>query len=208
MTANIKALLLAALCSVAAVSGAQACSVARVAGSEKMVPVEGRINQGLIDAAIRAEVNYHRCKAGLRALSRADGLTDVAAAHAKWMARSQSLSHKSQVAGQTTLKARMSSSGIRFRAGSENIGMVHRYAIDGTSFKIHGACSFSTYGGQPIGAHSYRSLASHVVKLWMASKGHRKNILDRKVSMLGSGAAFTAKAPYCGQIFVSQNFAG
>lgn len=202
--------ILALLFCAAAATGASACSVAKVAGADQLIRPEAGINQRLVDAAIRAEVNYHRCKAGRKPLSGSRALAKVASTHAMWMARAQTVSHKSGVAGQTTLRARMSSSGVRFKAGSENIGMVSRYALEGGPFKIRdaAACKFETYGGKPIGAHSYASLARSIVQIWVTSKGHRENMLDRRVSMLGSGAGFTAKAPHCGRFFLSQNFAG
>lgn len=197
----------AALVTLLAGAGAQACSVATVAGADSLIRPE-KINQKLIDATIRAEVNYHRCKRGLRQLSGSNGLAKVAATHAKWMARTRSVSHKSGVAGQGTLKARMSTSGVRFKAAAENIGMVHRFALEGAPFKIAGNCQFATYGGQPIGAHSYASLARQAVTLWVNSKGHRENILNRRVKLTGAGAGFAANAPYCGQFFLAQDFAG
>ncbi len=202
---------LAAFVVLSAAGSSSACSRASVAGAEAMVQPGSGINVALVDAAILSELNYQRCKAGRGALSANAGLRDVAATHAKWMARTATVSHKSGVAGQSTLKARMSSSGVKFHAGSENIGMVHRYKIDGGAmFRIRdaGSCSFATSAGQPIGAHSYGSLARQMVDLWMASSGHRKNILDPKVSMVGSAAAFNANAPHCGQFYLSQNFAG
>src|SRR5690606_13092160 len=39
-------------------------------------------------------------------------------------------------------------------------------------------------------AHSYRSLAEEVVDEWMASEGHRANILDPRARQLGVGVAF------------------
>jgi uncharacterized protein YkwD len=189
---------------------ASACSRDTVSGANAVIDPRGGIDAALLDAAIRSELNYHRCKAGRSALSGNVGLRQVAGTHAKWMAKTATVSHQSGVAGQSTLKARMSTSGVKFRAGSENIGMVHRFRIDGQSFRIRdaGSCSFATQAGETIGAHSYGTLARHMVDLWMASSKHRKNILDPKVSMVGSAAGFNAKAPYCGQFFMSQNFAG
>jgi uncharacterized protein YkwD len=191
------------------VSAAYACARQGVSGAN--VAITGNaINQKLIDAAILSEVNYSRCKSGLNPLKSASGLRSVASNHAKWMARAGKISHKSGVAGQSTLRARMSSSGVNFSAGSENIGMVHRFQIDGSSFRIRdaGSCSFATNSGKAIPPHSYATLARSIVGYWMSSPGHRANILNRKVSLLGSGAAVRANAPYCGQIFISQNFAG
>ncbi|WP_347311182.1 CAP domain-containing protein [Defluviimonas sp. SAOS-178_SWC] len=189
---------------------AEACSRATVPGAQAPIRAEGRIDQGLIDKAIRAEVNYHRCRAGLAPLGEAGGLRKVAGQHAKWMARSRHLTHRSKTPGQATPVARLKASGLRFRAGSENIGQVARFQIDGRSFRIANAsaCGFLGGNGQSIPPHSYASLARTIVTLWMESSAHRRNILDRKVSRLGSGIGFDAKAPYCGNYYVSQTFAG
>ncbi|MDP1670019.1 CAP domain-containing protein [Phaeovulum sp.] len=189
---------------------AGACSLARVSGADVVVPASGRINEALIDAAIRAEVNYQRCRAGLSELAAAPGLAEAASTHAKWMARAQTMSHESKVPGQSSVLARLQSSGIDFRAGSENIGKIARYGIDGIHFRIRdaGACAFATQDGTAIGAHSYQSLARHIVTLWVNSPKHRTNMLDPKVRMVGSGAGYDPSAPYCGAFYVSQNYAG
>ena len=175
-----------------------------------LVPAKG-INQDLLETAIRTEVNFHRCRAGLPQVSDAgNGLTRQAHTHSKWMARTGQLAHKSTIAGSATLMQRIKKSGVRFRTGSENIGMVHRYQIDNRRFRILDAqsCSFATSDGQRLPAHSYATLARHIVTLWMGSPGHRKNILDRKVKAMSSAAAFDAKAQNCGRFWVTQNFIG
>lgn len=187
---------------------AAACPRAAVAGADAAIRPESRIDQALVDAAIRAEVNYQRCRAGLAPLAEAGGLRKVAGQHAKWMARASTLSHKSGTPGQGTTLARIKASGVKFRAGSENIGQIARFQIDGRSFAIAGACGFTAGNGQVIPPHSYSSLARTIVAYWMASSAHRHNILDRKVTRVGSGVGFDASAPYCGNYYVSQNFAG
>jgi uncharacterized protein YkwD len=189
---------------------AGACSLAAVPGAQAPIRAEARIDQGLVDAAIRAEINYYRCRAGLQSVAAAGGLRKVAGQHAKWMARSRSLSHRSKTPGQATPVARLKASGLRFHAGSENIGQIARFQIDGRSFRIADgtSCGFLSGNGRTIPPHSYASLAHTIVSLWMESAAHRRNILDRKVSRLGSGVGFDAKAPYCGNYYVSQSFAG
>ncbi|MGI9390053.1 MAG: CAP domain-containing protein [Boseongicola sp.] len=190
---------------------ADACSRNVSAKAAKIVVPSSRVNQSLLDDAIRNEVNFHRCRAGLRSLADAgSGLANQAKKHSSWMAKSQQLTHRSTVAGSATLKQRLKKSGLRYRTGAENIGMVHRYQIDNQRFKIvnSNTCQFTTYDGQPLPAHSYASLARHVVNLWMNSPGHRKNILSRKVTKMSSGVAFDPKARYCGRFWLTQNFVG
>ena len=192
-------------------TAADACSRnVSAKAAQTYVPAKN-INQSLLDDAIRVEVNYHRCRAGLSALGDAgNSLTEQAKKHSNWMARTQNLSHKSNVAGHATLSQRIKRSGVKFRTGAENIGMVHRYQIDNKRFRIidSSACKFATSEGQTLPAHSYASLARHSVNLWMQSPGHRKNILDRRMKAISSAGAFDGKSQYCGRFFLTQNFIG
>lgn len=190
---------------------ADACSRAVPAKATQLVVPTSRINQNLFDDAVRAEVNYHRCRAGLRPVGDAgNGVAKVARGHSNWMAARQILSHKSTVPGRSSLRQRIKSTGVSFRTGSENIGMVHRYQIDNRRFRIldSNSCKFATYDGQSLPAHSYASLARHIVQLWMDSPGHRKNILDGRVNKTAVAVAFDPNAQYCGRYWVTQNFIG
>ncbi len=211
---GMKIKLIAIACGAAALltaTAAEACTRDVPARAAQIVVPTQRINQNLFDDAVRAEVNYHRCRAGLRGVGEAgSGVVKVARGHSRWMASRQVLSHRSTVPGKASLSQRIKSSGVSFKTGSENIGMVHRYRIDNRRFRIldSASCRFSTYDGQPLPAHSYASLARHVVQLWMDSPGHRKNILDRKANRTAVAVAFDPKAKYCGRYWVTQNFIG
>lgn len=192
-----------------AATAASACTKSMPQGAGQAL-VPGQIDQAMLDAAVRAEVNYHRCRAGLRPLGPANSaLVQVAAAHSKWMARSGKLSHRSNVSGKASLKDRIRAANIRARAGAENIGMVHRYRIDGQRFRILDSqqCRFASQSGDPLPAHTYASLAQHAVGLWMGSSGHRRNILSPRVTQVSTAAAF-GNGQYCGRFFLTQNFVG
>lgn len=196
----------------AALSGvADACNRDISARAAQTIVPGARINQGLLDDAIRTEVNYHRCRIGLSKVGDAGrSLARQAERHSKWMARRQQLTHQSTVSGAATLEQRIRAAGVRFRSGSENIGMVHRYQIDNRRFKILNSsqCQFATQSGQRLEPHSYASLARHIVDLWMDSPGHRRNILDGSVDKMTTGIAFDPKSQYCGRFWVTQNFIG
>lgn len=192
-------------------TSAEACTrkVSKTA-AQTVVPAN-RIDQGLLSNAVRAEVNFHRCRAGLSLVRNAGApLAKEARAHSRWMAKSQQLTHRSTVPGRASLKQRIKASGLSFRTGSENIGMVHRYRIDNRRFKIlnAGQCKFATQQGEPLPAHSYASLARHIVNLWMESPGHRRNILDRQAKKVSTAVAFDPNAQYCGRFWLTQNFIG
>jgi uncharacterized protein YkwD len=211
MKTRLTAILAGAAVLFALSSGAEACSraVSKTAASTVVQP--DRINQKLLDDAVRVEVNYHRCRAGLSPLKSAGpSMAKQARMHSRWMAKSQQLTHRSTVPGAATLKQRVKAAGVSFKTGSENIGMVHRYQIDNRRFKILSSneCKFASYEGEALPAHSYASLARHAVELWMNSPGHRKNILDRRVSKVSTAVAFDPKAQYCGRFWLTQNFIG
>lgn len=192
-------------------SVADACTrqVSKTA-AQTIVPAS-RINQKLLSDAVRSEVNYHRCRAGLGGLSNAGApLAKEARNHSRWMAKSQQLTHRSTVPGRASLKQRIKASGVSFRVGSENIGMVHRYRVDNRRFKIVSSsqCKFATFEGQALPAHSYASLARQIVDLWMNSPGHRRNILDRRAKKVSTAVAFDPNANYCGRFWLTQNFIG
>ncbi|MCI2400245.1 CAP domain-containing protein [Aliiroseovarius subalbicans] len=188
-----------------ATSASAGCSRVQISGSEVMVP-RGRINQKLLDAAILAEVNYERCRHGLKALIAEPRLRSTAKGHSDWMARTSTVSHRSS----TTPTQRLKRSGVKFRNGGENISMLHYYQIDNQMFIIRDAasCNFKRPSGAAVTPHSYHSLARSAVAYWMASKGHRANILNRKVRMMGSAGALDKSAQHCGTVYLTQNFAG
>ena len=189
---------------------AQACSTPALTGAHNAVAPAKSPDSALFDSVVLHYVNKVRCSKGLSALTSASGLVDVAEVHSKWMAKSQQLNHKSRVSGMNTFKKRLKASGVGSRAGSEHIGVTHRYQLETAGvFLIRdlSACWFEAKG-RTIPAHSYKSLANHIVNMWMASSGHRKNILARKSKLTGASLAFDGKSPNCGRYFIMQNFAG
>lgn len=193
----------------AGVAAAAACGDGMPRRAERTAVPAGDIDYGLLDAAFRAEVNRHRCANGLPALKPARPLTRQAIGHSRWMAKARKLTHDSTVRGRRKLVDRLKASGLKFRVGSENIGHVTRYRIDDGRFIVEDAqaCRFSR-GGQTLPVHTYASLARHAVRLWMASPGHRRNLLDPRVRKVANAAAFDPASPHCGRFWMTQNFVG
>ena len=187
---------------------AGACPRALPAGAGKAVPAQG-IDQRLLNAAVLAEVNFHRCRHGRPALAPARQLTEAARGHSRWMAATGQLSHRSTLPGRQSARQRLTTPGVRFRAFAENIAMVHRMQVDGVRVQIldRARCHFAV-AGRRVPPHSYASLARSVVALWMASSGHRRNILNRRVAMAGTAAAFDPGGRYCGRYWLTQDFLG
>lgn len=203
-------LLAAALWLSAGAGPALACAVSAPRGASAQVPAAS-LDSALLDAALRAEVNRARCAAGLRTLAPAPGLQPVAAAHAGWMARAGMLSHSPALGGGLgSLGARLAAGGHPNRAGAENIAMVHRFPIEGQPITVRNAraCLFADRQGRTIGAHSYQSLAAQLVAQWMASTGHRRNLLNPRLTAVAHAAAIAPDAASCGRVYAVQVFIG
>ena len=175
----------------------------------KPIPTRG-IDQALFSQAMQMEADYARCRKGKSHLAPEDRLTAIAAGHSKWMAGARKLSHNSTLAGRRTLKARVRSTGLRYRTAAENIAAFDRFRFPEGAFRIRNAaaCKFATQAGKPIAAHSYASLAQAVVSGWMKSPGHRKNLLNGRIRLIGAGLGFDAGAPYCGRYYITQVYLG
>lgn len=175
----------------------------------RAIPVKN-INQHVFSDALLHSVNYLRCKHNRGKLTNVAQLTSIAAGHSKWMARKAKLSHTSNAVGQRTLKARAKSTGLKYRISAENIAAYSRFNLPSGNFGIANAsrCQFRTKSGSMIQPHTYASLALAVAGSWMASSGHRKNLLNTRISYIGAGVAFDPSRPYCGRFFITQNYMG
>ncbi|MEE9387394.1 MAG: CAP domain-containing protein [Paracoccaceae bacterium] len=192
-------------------SAAQNCARSGVPANAASVVPTRNPDQTLFNHTVLAEVNFERCRAGLAPLKLAGGLITVAGNHASWMAKRGALSHKSTVRGQSSVQERVLASGLNARRGSENIGNLPRYQFSGNrriNVNSMSQCDFTTTSGRQIAPHSYETLATQIVGMWMNSSNHRRNVLDRNVSSVGTALRFDKKGSHCGQFFLSQNFAG
>ncbi|MEE9426966.1 MAG: CAP domain-containing protein [Paracoccaceae bacterium] len=203
--------IIAVLSNLPSQSAAQSCARSSLPTSAASIVPTNNPDQTLFNRAVLSEVNFERCRAGLSPLRSSNGLITVAGNHAKWMAKRGALSHQSTVRGQSTVQQRVLASGLNARRGSENIGNLPRFQFGGSrriQVNSMSRCEFSTVTGRKIAPHSYASLANQIVDMWMRSKDHRKNVLDRNVNSVGAALGFDTKGSYCGQFFLSQNFAG
>ncbi len=190
-------------------ASAAACTLPRIAGAEQTLPDPAALDQHRLDLAILARVNYARCQAGLAALAPAPPLAAVAIAQSRWMAAQRQLTHYGGPPGLESLRARLAATGLPFTAGAENIATAGLYRLDNREVRLGpGACRFFDLSGRPIGRQSYDSLAEEVVAAWLASPGHRRNILDARLRAAGAGAGFDRSGPFCGTFYLTQDFLG
>ena len=201
---RIPALIAASALALTPVLAMAACLPAMPEAAGRTLVPAGRVDAALLDAALRAETNRVRCARGRAPLAAAPALRRQALRHSRWMAQTGRLGHGDR----ESLAGRARASGLRFARAAENVARVQRYRIEGGPFRIEdaAACRFGR-GGARLGPHSYASLARHAVALWMASAGHRRNLLDPRLTRMAGAAAF-APGPHCGRFWLTQTFLG
>jgi len=166
-------------------------------------------NGALFSAAVRYYSNIERCRRGLQPLAADPNLLRAAMAHSVNMARSNTMSHTSNVRGQRSLRDRMGAFSVSKRVAAENIAQNFLFAFGNRRFVPRGGCQF-TYAdsGAAVPQFSYSSLAQSQVAGWMASSGHRQNLLNRRVTRMEAGLGYAPDNVSCGRLYLTQNFAG
>lgn len=170
---------------------------------------EGRLDQTRLSYAVVHFMNIERCRRGLSPLSPDKVLQSTAAGHSRAMASRKFFGHKSPVAGKRTLRERLKSASVKFRTAAENIAQRNLYRTSGRSILIPASSDCNLrYADtrEPVPRHSYRSLAKTTVAAWMASAGHKRNILNRKFKRVGTGFGVDAGGAACGTVYLTQNF--
>lgn len=208
--AAIIAACMAAYIVMAPTNAATTCPEPSVTAALKTPIDNAPLDQALFNIAVLDNVNFRRCQHGLNPVRPDSGLISVAQDHAEWMAQHRNLSHQSTLNGRMNVAMRIKAVVDHPKAGSENIGYVHRYRVDEVDhfFAQAKTCRFVTGTGQPIHQHSYSSLAQRIVDLWMTSPAHRVNLLAQNVTIVGNAVALDTTGPFCGIYYMSQNFAG
>jgi uncharacterized protein YkwD len=170
----------------------------------------GGPDPALFQEAVLILVNVERRRGGRAALAGDPRLARAAAAHAANMARHRAMAHRLPDAKAGKLAQRLAGEGVTFRRAGENIGMEKAYRLLGRPIAARASgCAF-TYAdtGAPVPPHSHASLAGSAVARWMASPGHRANILEGRFKRMGAGAAIDPQGAACGDVYLAQTFAG
>lgn len=154
-----------------------------------------RIDYPLLNAAIFFAANEARVHNGRKPLAFALELERPAFLHAKSMAEQSFFSHENPYDKTRKMpEQRAKLAGIKNPFVAENIatrsGIVYApntpfYLID----ENQGTFSYSS-GGPIIPNHTYLSFAEAIVKQWLDSPGHRRNLLSKDALQLGCGAYF------------------
>ncbi|MBN1413084.1 MAG: CAP domain-containing protein [Spirochaetales bacterium] len=171
------------------------------------------IDYPLLHAAVFYETNRQRVLNKLSMMKHSPALEKSAKGHSDDMASRNFFSHTSKVKGKETLKKRLALVGVENCTCGENIansfGIEYQAGKGIYTPEQNGGYFSYKYKGDPIENHTYLGLAKSVLKQWMKSPGHKKNILNPKYTFLGTGAAHYLNKQFFGMdyFYFTQNFA-
>jgi uncharacterized protein YkwD len=154
---------------------------------------EKSVDYPLLNAAVFYVTNEVRVKQGRKPLEYSPELEKAAWLHSKDMVEMNFFSHKNTfITQKSTPNKRGFLAGIKNPKIAENIatgfGIVY---TAGRPVYNRGSGRFSyTPTGKILPNHTYLSLAEALVRQWMKSPGHRRNILSKNGIQLGCGVYF------------------
>ncbi len=171
---------------------------------DRMIETES-FEAGLLSALVFDLSNQERRRAGIGPFRRSEDLDRVAAGHSADMASRGYFSHTARrgLISRENLTDRLARGGVSYVRAAENIAL----------FPVVVSRTFAQRGRGPwapreeIGRQgtTYRRLAQDIVRGWMESPGHRRNLLDPALTHLGVGVALGQRdgIPY---VYATQDF--
>lgn len=152
-------------------------------GSAQRVLERGSIDYALLNAALFYATNAERVKHKLPPFQFSAALTASAFEHSRDMALQDFFSHENpKDAAKRTPWQRMAAHGVAGGTRAENIAM------------------------RTVSNLTYLTYVDMTLKQWMDSSGHRKNILNPKLTAMGCGA-HACRCPKF-HLYATQNFGG
>ncbi len=175
------------------------------------------INPAAYDAARMGQAILHatnlmRAKHKLPLFFHSPALEKAAYDHSKAMSKHNFFSHTSVIKGSEKMSQRLAKVGITNAYSAENIAQAS--ALNYTSGKpvyspkTNGGYFSYEYKGTPLKPRTYADAARKVVKQWMDSPGHRRNILNPRLKYLGAGLSLFEKKSFYNMLYfnATQNF--
>ena len=166
--------------------------------SSAAVVGDERFDQETLEARVHQLINEYRDEQG-RSLFRWDeDLAALARAHSLDMAKNDYYQHVNRAGDDPTARARKAGYDCR---NPRSIGVAENIYL------LYGHTSTTRLGGrvtyQWIGQED---LARRFVAGWIASQGHRQNILDRRYTRTGIGVAFGTASGIPHGVYITQQF--
>lgn len=163
----------------------------------------------LLARAIFDEANRARREAGLppfAAVRAADAAAEIQAGLG-WLPGQAP--HTNPFPGSATLGDRIEQVGLQAARAGENAARLPILDTRGaTAFGIRHEDGIRTpinlVTGEPLRPHTYASFAADIVQRWLASPGHRENLLNPRYTVLGCAVRLTQPAHDFAQVFAVQ----
>ncbi|MEO0468816.1 MAG: CAP domain-containing protein [Bacteroidota bacterium] len=166
----------------------------------------------LLGAAIFYMTNQARAKKGLAPLRFDPRLRDAALLHSGQMAHDHFVDHyhpRSKKYRSPADRAKLVGADL----AAENVAssFLYRYRSNTHYYPrtVSGKRQFYTSSGQLIVRHTYLGFAERIVRNWLESPGHRRNILHRDLKRLGCAVRYGEGEVASGQMplaYSTQNF--
>jgi len=170
------------------------------------------LDRELLARAIFHETNRVRRRLGLRELAPLAAADTAADLQATAGAIQRKASHDHPLPSFATPQDRARRAGIKGRGVSENVALTSLLNLgEATSFGVQKIDGRERYirldTGEPLQPHTYAGFAADVVAKWMASPGHRANLVAPAARQLGCAVRATrgqsgADLIYSVQVFV------
>lgn len=159
---------------------------------------DGRFSQGELETTIFQLINVYREDQGLPKLKHERRLADIARSHSQDMATNDFYRHtnlKGEGPSDRASTANYDCHNPRSIGIAENIYLLYGHV---SSLRVGNRVTYQWL--------TQDELANRFVAGWIASPGHRRNILDRRYSLTGIGVAFGTAVGIEHGVYVAQNF--
>ncbi|MEM1137019.1 MAG: CAP domain-containing protein, partial [Bacteroidota bacterium] len=149
------------------------------------------IDYALLNAVIFYESNLQRNKHALPIFNHSIALEKASFEHSIDMVKRNFVNHVSKVKGKKTMSDRLALVGLKNIYAAENIALSYVLAMNENEAYYppsqNGGYFSREYKGEAIEPMSYLQAGRAVVKQWMDSPPHRKNLLGKDSKYLGCG---------------------
>ena len=158
----------------------------------------GRFNQAELETTIFQLINDYRVDQGLPKLNHDDRLAVVARSHSQDMAANDFYRHTNLKGEGPSARAKEANYDCRNPLSigiAENIYLLYGHV---SSLRVGNRVTYQWL--------TQDELAGRFVAGWIASPGHRRNILDRRYTLTGIGVGFGTAVGIEHGVYVTQNF--
>ncbi|NIR48752.1 CAP domain-containing protein [candidate division KSB1 bacterium] len=165
------------------------------------------VDLSLLEWAIFRETNYQRRRLGLTPFKFELRLRQAALSHTREMAELGYFDHFSPISRNKTVKKRLEQEGIEKGVGGENLAIHPINKRQEIVFRqVAPLESSPKYAWRNAGTnYTYEEFAEDLVKRWLNSPPHRRNIINRNFKYMGV-ACVQPELQESEVLYVTQNF--